>query len=1402
MSIYQFNLKGIGNDVQIGKGNARIRSSGDSIKFVKAAHDGTVTFNSIAASDLLDIQTNQISLGSNTLTLNDTGGTSNGGQIAFTRNNANSGAAETLTFSGLNSGSGTTILNVDFDGDITLDSGTKIDIKTTAANGDITILPNGTGDLVTKFGGDTADSKFIIKNNSNTERFVVDALGKITLTQDASASGNAFTLTSADVDSVALDIDASQTTGDVVDITANSLTTGSGLKISSSSANTSSRNILDIVQTGTGGDDSNALIGLNIDFDVTSGTAARALKIDSEQTTGIVAEIDATQVTTGSGMLLSANALTSGNAFKIESSSNSALTSGNLLYISHTGNANTVVGPISEIVTTTTSTSNSFVLSKFTADSITQGKVINVSGNSLTTGVAINLNVNALTSGQGINVASTSTSLTGDLIKFNNSGNDTGVTGDLMDISLTGAANLGKVLNITQSSTSGAASRAVNITSSQTDATVMQLTADSVSTGKVIDITADGLTSGIGFNFESTATGLTGDVIKVVNSGNNSGITGDLMDISLTGAANVGKVLNITQSSTSGAASRAVNITSSQTDAIVMQMTTDSVSTGKVIDITADGLTSGVGFNFESTATGLTGDVIKILNSGNNSGVTGDLMDISLTGAANLGKVLNITQSSTSGAASRAVNITSSQTDATVMQMTTDSVSTGKVIDITADGLTSGIGFNFESTATGLTGDVIKVVNSGNNSGVTGDLMDISLTGAANLGKVLNITQSSTSGASSRSVNITSSQTDATVMQITADSISTGKVIDITADGLTTGSVLNIEVAGSTLTSGNAINVNLAPTSNAANITDYLAKFTTTASTNSGAGIASFVGNSLTTGDAVFINANSNSSGNILHIKGTGIQQKWSYDSDSFATITVADNSDTTFATGESGNLTLDVAQNFTLDADSSGDGSIDIDAGTGGITIDSTSTSAGIKIGTVTSGVPISIGHTTSEVTINDNLTVTGNFTVNGDSITKNVTTLNVEDPLIKLNNYSNSLYDDENDIGFFGQYGNSSGTQYYTGLARARGSKMFYLFSELTPDPEATVSAPGFGSSLDIASNSLSDIKFNASGTASNLAIGQVFRVAQYKRSGWQVNNSSGYSIGETGNISIEQHSSHSSSVVAGDRIYIISSNAMVEVGTVKSVTTDGGSEVISFDGTGTLVALVDNQPLYVLQSDNGTVRVTNATASSYACSIVSAGSGYTDITNASAGTDDTAVGNGTFLEYIYVQNEVVKNITDKASSESSYKASVWADIQGNFINTNSITLSTSDNINLIGKIGLNNILLKRITIKVTTAITGGTALAGIAVFKSSTDGTDKTVTNDRGTVIATNDFIGNIVGTYVIDFDPYVSNNVITSGNYLKLSAVDSSDSINETNVSISAGVVKVFVDYVTYDGTIYE
>jgi hypothetical protein len=54
-----------------------------------------------------------------------------------------------------------------------------------------------------------------------------------------------------------------------------------------------------------------------------------------------------------------------------------------------------------------------------------------------------------------------------------------------------------------------------------------------------------------------------------------------------------------------------------------------------------------------------------------------------------------------------------------------------------------------------------------------------------------------------------------------------------------------------------------------------------------------------------------------LEVLDTTTQQKWSYDADSFATMTVADASHTTVATGESGNLTLDSAGDLTLDADS-----------------------------------------------------------------------------------------------------------------------------------------------------------------------------------------------------------------------------------------------------------------------------------------------------------------------------------------------------------------------------------------------------------------------------------------------------------------------------------------------------
>jgi len=57
----------------------------------------------------------------------------------------------------------------------------------------------------------------------------------------------------------------------------------------------------------------------------------------------------------------------------------------------------------------------------------------------------------------------------------------------------------------------------------------------------------------------------------------------------------------------------------------------------------------------------------------------------------------------------------------------------------------------------------------------------------------------------------------------------------------------------------------------------------------------------------------------------------------------------------------------------------IEIVAAPGGIILSANDTTSGIQIAAGNSGVPVLIGHTTSETTVQDNLSVTGNLTVNG---------------------------------------------------------------------------------------------------------------------------------------------------------------------------------------------------------------------------------------------------------------------------------------------------------------------------------------------------------------------------------------------------------------------------------------
>ena len=79
------------------------------------------------------------------------------------------------------------------------------------------------------------------------------------------------------------------------------------------------------------------------------------------------------------------------------------------------------------------------------------------------------------------------------------------------------------------------------------------------------------------------------------------------------------------------------------------------------------------------------------------------------------------------------------------------------------------------------------------------------------------------------------------------------------------------------------------------------------------------------------------------------------------------------------------------------------------------------LKLATETSGIALTLGHSTSEVTFGDNVTVVGNFAVNGTTTTINTTNLTVTDPLVKFGQgYTGTAYDQ----GFIVTRGNGSAT------------------------------------------------------------------------------------------------------------------------------------------------------------------------------------------------------------------------------------------------------------------------------------------------------------------------------------------------------------------------------------------
>jgi hypothetical protein len=310
-------------------------------------------------------------------------------------------------------------------------------------------------------------------------------VGHAGITQKTDSGKPALTVTSADVDQIAISVAASQTTADVldivadsvttgkvIDITSDALTTGSALYIDSDSSATDTRSIATVIQnhasaTGSTGLTVQSDAGRGVFIDTNLAAGGFALEIDSEQTTTNVAKIA------------------------------SIATSGTVLEVSQVG--------------------------------IMTGKVIDITADAATTGTGINMSMDGLTTGSAIVVDSDSAS-TGTRNIASITQNHASAVGAT---TLALVADAGRGLFIDTNLAAGGyaleidseqdTTNTAKIAAVQTSGTTLEIASAGVLTGKVIDITADAATTGTGINMSMDGL-TTGSALAIDSNSADTGI--------------------------------------------------------------------------------------------------------------------------------------------------------------------------------------------------------------------------------------------------------------------------------------------------------------------------------------------------------------------------------------------------------------------------------------------------------------------------------------------------------------------------------------------------------------------------------------------------------------------------------------------------------------------------------------------------------------------------------------------------------------------------------------------------------------------------------------------------------------------------------------------------------------
>ena len=132
---------------------------------------------------------------------------------------------------------------------------------------------------------------------------------------------------------------------------------------------------------------------------------------------------------------------------------------------------------------------------------------------------------------------------------------------------------------------------------------------------------------------------------------------------------------------------------------------------------------------------------------------------------------------------------------------------------------------------------------------------------------------------------------------------------------------------------------------------------------------------------------------------------------------------------------------------------------------------------GTFSGAVTVQANLTANSVRMNGDLQIDGNLTVSGNSVTINVTNLNVDDNMIYLNSNSTVSHPD---LGFAGNY--NDGSYQHAGLFRDATDGVWKFFHGYTPEPDASAFIDTANTSFALSNLQINYVIGNVTGSANS--------------------------------------------------------------------------------------------------------------------------------------------------------------------------------------------------------------------------------------------------------------------------------------------------------------------------------